>query len=91
MLAIKWFLPEDLSIAIRYHHNPSLDPFHRSLSSLIHLADHLSWRAGMPSTSGLPTPELDHEVYEQTGLDPQRVEDLLPQIQSEFEASGLPW
>ena len=32
VLAIKWFLPEDLAIAVRYHHRPSADPFHRSLS-----------------------------------------------------------
>ena len=36
VLAIKWSLPEDLAIAIRYHHAPARDPFHRSLSSLIH-------------------------------------------------------
>lgn len=91
VLAIKWFLPEDLTIAIRYHHAPSRDPFHRSLSSLIHLADHLAWSAGSPSTLGTPRPQLEHEVYDQVGLDPQRVEDLLPQIQEDFVASEMPW
>ena len=33
VLAIKWFLPEDLTIAIRYHHAPGKDPFQKSLSS----------------------------------------------------------
>lgn len=91
VLAIKWFLPEDLAIAIRYHHAPSRDPFHRSLSSLIHLADQLAWRAGSPSTVGTTVAALDHEVYEQIGLDPNRVEELLPQIQQDFAASELPW
>ncbi len=91
VLAIKWFLPEDLTIAIRYHHSPAKDPFHRSLSSLVHLADHLAWSAGHPSTQGLPSPALAPEVYEQVGLEPQRVEDLLPQIQEDYEAAGLPW
>ncbi len=91
VLAIKWFLPEDLTIAIRYHHNPTDDPFHRSLSSLIHLADHLAWSAGHPSTQKLPQPELNHEVYDQIGIDPQQVEDLLPQIESDFNSTGLPF
>ncbi len=91
VLAIKWFLPEDLAIAIRYHHAPSRDPFHRSLSSLIHLADHIAWSAGTPSTIGTPMPVLDHDVYEQVGLDPQRVEELLPSIQEDFKASDMPW
>jgi HD-like signal output (HDOD) protein len=91
VLAIKWFLPEDLAIAIRYHHTPSRDPFHRSLSSLIHLADQLAWSAGNPSTVGTVLPPLDHEVYDQVGLDPTRVEELLLQIQEDFAASELPW
>lgn len=91
VLAIKWSLPEDLAIAIRYHHAPARDPFHRSLSSLIHLADQLAWRAQMPSTVGTPTPPLDHDVYDQIGLTPEQVEELLPAIQDDFAASELPW
>lgn len=91
VLAIKWFLPEDLAIAIRYHHAPSRDPFHRSLSSLIHLADQLAWGAGKPSTVGTVLAGLDHEVYDQIGLTPDRVEELLPQIQEDFQASEMPW
>lgn len=91
VLAIKWLLPEDLAIAIRYHHAPGRDPFHRSLSSLIHLADQLAWSAGNPSTVGTPAVPLDHEVYDQVGLDPQRVETLLPTVQQDFAAADMPW
>jgi hypothetical protein len=84
-------LPEDLAIAIRYHHAPAKDPFHRSLSSLIHLADHLAWRGNTPSTVGTPMGALDHEAYAQTGLAPAKVEELLPQIHEDFAASELPW
>ena len=91
VLAIKWSLPEDLAIAIRYHHSPSRDPFHRSLSSLIHLADQLAWRAGTPSTGGPVLAAMDHDVYGHIGVDPARVEELLPQIQEDFAASELPW
>ncbi len=91
VLAIKWSLPEDLAIAIRYHHSPSRDPFHRSLSSLIHLADQLAWRAGTPSTVGTTLAAMDNEVFGHIGLEPARVEELLPQIQEDFAASELPW
>jgi HD-like signal output (HDOD) protein len=91
VLAIKWFLPEDLTIAIRYHHAPSKDPFHRSLSSLIHLADRVAWNAGNPSTIGLREPPLDFEVYEQVGLAAEGVEALLPELQEEFGKTEMPW
>lgn len=91
VLAIKWSLPEDLAIAIRYHHSPSRDPFHRSLSSLIHLADQLAWQAGSPSTVGTTLAAMDPEVYGHIGLEPGRVEELVPQIREDFAASELPW
>lgn len=91
VLAVKWSLPEDLAIAIRYHHAPSKDPFHRSLSSLIHLADHLAWRGGKPSTVGTPMASLDPAVFGAVGLDAAAVEALQPQILEDFAASELPW
>ena len=91
VLAIKWFLPEDLTIAIRYHHTPAKDPFHKSLSSLIHLADHVAWNAGNPSGSAPQRPELDMAVYDDVGLVPDKLEELLPQIQEAFSGTEMPW
>jgi HD-like signal output (HDOD) protein len=91
VLAIKWALPEDLAIAIRYHHAPAKDPFHRSLSSLIHIADHLAWRGQNPSTVGTPMAVLDQESYAHVGLTPEKIEQLLPEILEDFAASELPW
>jgi HD-like signal output (HDOD) protein len=91
VLAIKWFLPEDLTIAIRYHHDPSQDPFHRSLSALVHLADHLAWKAGRPSTAGTSAPALRSDVFERVGVETALVADLTTRIESEFAASGLPF
>jgi len=91
VLAIKWFLPEDLTIAIRYHHAPGKDPFQKSLSSLIHLADRLAWNSTYPSTVDMKTPELDIEVYDRICLDPQAVEALLPQVHEDFDHTDMPW
>jgi HD-like signal output (HDOD) protein len=91
VLAIKWFLPEDLTIAIRYHHAPAKDPFHQSLSSLVHLADHMAWRAGKPSTLVAARPALDVASYDRIGLEARAAEELLPQILEDYESSGLPF
>jgi HD-like signal output (HDOD) protein len=91
VLAIRWCLPEDLAIAIRYHHAPAKDPFHRSLSSLIHLADQVAWQAGCPSTVGTTQPTLHAEVYAHTGLDAAKVASMLPQIREDFAATERPW
>jgi HD-like signal output (HDOD) protein len=91
VLAIKWSLPEDLATAVRYHHAPSKDPFHRPLSSLIHVADHLAWRNGTPSTVGTVASALDDTAFEQIGLDRKAVDELQDQIREDFAASELPW
>ncbi len=91
VLAIKWSLPEDLAIAIRYHHAPHKDPFHRSLSSLIHLADSLAWQAGKPSTIGTAAPHVDRDVFATVGVDQEQLDALLPRIGEDFAASEMPW
>ena len=91
VLAIKWLLPEDLAIAIRYHHAPDQDPFHQSLSSLIHLADHVAWSSGNPSAQGPRPPQLDVGVYDEVGVEAQQLEELLPQIHEDFASIEMPW
>lgn len=91
VLAIKWFLPEVLRSAIRYHHSPSRDPGDRALSSLIHLADRVAWDAGRASTKGLPAPELDPMAYVAVGLDEEQVAQLAPRAEAEFAGIEMPW
>ena len=91
VLAIQWSLPEDLAIAIRYHHSPSRDPFHRSLSSLMHLANHLAWTVGKPSTVGTVAGGFESEVYEHIGLSQAQVDGVLPGIVEDEGVSELPW
>jgi HD-like signal output (HDOD) protein len=91
VLAIKWSLPEDLAIAIRYHHAPARDPFHRSSSSIVHFADQLARRVQMPSAVGAHIPPLDQDVCDKIGITPNQVEELLPRIQDDVTASELAW
>ncbi len=91
VLAIKWFLPEDLTIAIRYHHSPVNDPFHKSLSALIHLADWVTWKDGKGSAKGIPEPDLDETVFEKTGIEEERLEGLMETIRQEYSKLELPF
>jgi HD-like signal output (HDOD) protein len=89
VLAIKWSMPEDLANAIRYHHDPVRDSLDRHSSSLIHLADQLAWRAQVPSVVGAHLPPLDQDAYDEIGVTPEQVDQLLPRIQDDFAASEL--
>ncbi len=91
VLAIKWFLPEDLTIAIRYHHAPSRDPFHKTLSGLICLADNLASQQGHCSAGEGAADHAPEELYELVGLDPADTEELLARVNEEFASTGMPW
>lgn len=91
VLAIKWFLPEDLTIAIRYHHAPERDPFHKTLSSLICLSDAIAAQEGKPALPKINYDEPDEKLYEQVGVAPDAVEELIDKSNQEFLDSGTPW
>ena len=58
---------------------------------MIHLSDSLAWNANLGSTVGLKAPVLDHEVYEQVQLEPERVEELVPTVLEDFSSTDLPF
>jgi HD-like signal output (HDOD) protein len=91
VLAIKWFLPEDLTIAIRYHHAPDRDPFHKTLSSLISLAEQLAVREGKPPYANAPIKEIDPALIDEVGLSEEDLEELVSKANEEFLGSGTPW
>jgi HD-like signal output (HDOD) protein len=91
VLGIKWFLPEDLTIAIRYHHSPDRDPFHSSLSSLIHVADTMAWDNGQPSSQNTGRPELSQAALRAIGLTQPDLQEISVKVREEFAANGTPW
>lgn len=92
VLAIKWFLPEELTVGIRYHHLPSENPFERRLAALIHLADAVATASGhgaiVADAGKMPR---DPAVLDELGLEESDVADLLPVIEADFEATELPF
>ena len=91
VLAIKWFLPEDLTIAIRYHHAPERDPFHKALSGLICLSDSVASKLKKASVPMCPVREPSQELFEIVGLDPSDMEELLEAANEEMAGTGMPW
>jgi len=91
VLAIKWFLPEDLTIAIRYHHAPDRDPFHKALSSLICLCETLAINRGRPPYVGAQAREVPEALLQQVGLTSDKLDELCAKADEEFLAQGTPW
>jgi putative nucleotidyltransferase with HDIG domain len=54
----EWDIPEQIALAIRFHHNPS-HPKSNLLSHLIHYADHLACKAGMDGCKRSVSLKLD--------------------------------
>jgi hypothetical protein len=52
------------------------------------MADWMSWKEGLPSSTGVPEPELDENAYEQAGIDPERVGDLREKIRQDYSLVG---
>lgn len=91
VLAIKWFLPEDLTIAIRYHETPAEDPFHRGLSTLVYMAERHAAHAGYPAVEGVALPDLDLTDLGLLEIAEDDMPGLVEKAQETFAASGTPW
>ncbi len=91
VLAIKWFLPEDLTIAIRYHHCPDRDPFNKTLSSLVALSDALAAKNGKPALSKARYEDPDPELYEIVGVQEEDLGALIEKANEEYARSEIGW
>lgn len=90
-MAARWSLPAAILDTLKHHQADSGDLLVRQLSALLCLASHLAMRARDDSTCGVVLSPLHHEIYDQVGLSPEQVEELLPSIADDFAASELPW
>ncbi len=91
VLAIQWFLPEELTIAIRYHHEPESDPFYKTLSTLVGVADASASARGHGAIEGELVPSVSEAALATIGLGQDDVDNLLDEADAEFAANGTPW
>ena len=90
VLAIKWFLPEDLTVAIRYHERPTNDPFYPELSSLVALADRMA-HCLEPGSKPLEFPDFGDALLDTAGLDAERLHAIADAALEEFAETEMPW
>lgn len=76
-LALRWHLPERLSDALTYHHNPSRAKCSVQMATIVHLADILA-RAQEYGEAGDGTlPALDRDAFEALELDDGQLERVM--------------
>lgn len=83
-LALRWHLPERLTDALTYHHNPSRAKCSVQMASIVHLADILA-RAQEYGEAGDGTlPALDPVAHEVLGLDDAQLERIMNDADRQF-------
>lgn len=89
-LGRKWKLSEDVIAVVRWHHDPLSCPKEelQSLVKLIHMADYICHNQNM-GDSGNPSPSYDHRVREELKMTPDRIGEIMDQVQQETAKSEI--
>ena len=84
-LTSRWELPQDIRIPIVYHHTPGKTEYAREITTLVHLADSLTFEIDF----GLPgievKPPLDPALIAQLGFTPEDIEEVKASAIEEIE------
>ncbi len=89
MVAKHWSLPERLSEAVAYHHEPLRSERHADFVSVIHVADCLANGLRLGFSGNGVVPAILPEAWELTGLKKEDIEPLLIHIDQDYEESML--
>jgi len=88
-LAQKWNIPEDLRNAISYHHSPSLSISHKTMVSVIHIADVLCRALGIGSGGDKKIPVINSDVWEKLNFSRQLLDKIYKDIDIEIEKATI--
>lgn len=84
-LALRWHLPDRLTDALTYHHNPSRAKSSVQIASIVHLADILA-RAQEYGEAGDGTlPEFDREAFDQLGLSMEQLDRIMIAADEQYQ------
>lgn len=75
-----WNMPQQLSVAIAYHHHPEQALEHQLHASVIHVADIISNAMGFGSRGQHRVPPLSEGAWEQLGLSHSQLPELIDRI-----------
>lgn len=89
-LARQWNLPEKITDAIRYYHEPLEAPEeHRTLPMLIHVGDIFARTKNFGWTGDDVIPPFEEEVMDELELEKNDIPDILEELESEMEDADV--
>lgn len=89
-IADNWNFPQELTLAIGFHHNPDEAKGRPLLAVITYLADIVCLRMGTGlSNPGIPPPISDY-CYEATGYSDDSVDDLCTEVQTALQSTAKP-
>lgn len=85
-IADNWNFPQELILAIGYHHNPDEAKGRPLLAVITYLANNVCLRLGIGLASGNLLPPLSSYCSEATGYTEERMSDLMKEVQEALQA-----
>ncbi|MBT8338584.1 MAG: HDOD domain-containing protein [Desulfatitalea sp.] len=83
-LCMKWKLPENQVSAMRHHHDPSASDGN-TLAHIVHLGNHVAYRAGFSGGPGFDSETMNPESLESLRLKPEFAEELAAEVVASVE------
>ena len=84
MLMQKWKLPNEVTTAVNYHHNPSSSKGDVVTASIIHIADIISHSLQLGSSGQLLVPKLNNKAWDVLGLDVEIIGAVIEQLNVQY-------
>ncbi len=80
-LCESWKFPASFVYVTGHHHNPmDLDPEHRTLACLVHLADIIAAKLELGYTGSVESLEFDPQVLEEVSLTTEQLEEIINEL-----------
>lgn len=84
-LALRWHLPERLTDALTYHHNPSRAKNSVQMATIVHVADILARALEYGEAGDGTLPALDREAFDQLGLSLEQLDRIMIAADEQYQ------
>lgn len=83
-LALRWHLPDRLTDALIYHHEPSMAKSNTQMAAIVHVADILARAMNYGEAGDGTLPALDHNAFEGLGLSMEQLDTIMIDADEQF-------